>query len=474
MTAEIEKTEIKKGDTFMVPVDKLRDRRNVRTTFHGIENLAVSMGAVGQLHELIVVPDVEEPGCWEIRSGARRFRAVRDFLKWESLRCTYPDLDELHAELAALDVNLQNDPLRDADLDFALKRQKEIYEILYPETTQGSNQWTRAAVDDIPKRFTQQKAEQLGVSETTVKDAIRRAENLSTPLGEMWKKGEIDKTEANVAATLPKPVQDELLQKALAADNPKEVRKILRQGLREEAQKKKQARDEKRLAKLTAQVGDAKLPQTIDLKRLNVKTAVQKLKGQGFQLVHADPDWKYDNNNMNGSANKHYVQDTMNSIAVVLDQAYDCAADDAYLLLWVTFPLLREWFDATYGGEELRWEYKSGGSWHKLGNLGVGFHWRGNAELLLLYTKGNPRPYRDDLSNAFESTRTQHSEKPEEWLRKLIATFSKEGDKVLDLWAGMAPCGRACLLEGRSYVGVELDEARHKEATLLLSQMQQK
>jgi ParB-like chromosome segregation protein Spo0J len=451
----------------------LRDRSNSRSHFDRIKELARSMREVGQLSELLVVPDTQEPGCWDLRSGGRRLRAARDELHWEYLRCMELRLDDLRQELASLDANLENEPFQGVDFDHAIARQKVIYEMLNPETVQGSNQHSRPD-GEMPKRFTQIKAEQLGVSETTIKDAIRRAEGLSDSAKAAYQDGTLDKTEATLASTLPKPVQDELLARAFAAaaESPKEARRILRQGLREEATQKRQVRQEKRLAKLIAATGDIKPPQNIDLRLLTVKKVVEACKGVGFTLVHADPDWKYDNSGLNGAAGNHYVQDHVNEIVVMLDKAYDCAADDSYLLLWVTWPLLQEWFDATHGGEEMRWQYKSGGSWHKTGRLGIGFHWRGDSEALLLYVKGNPRPFKDDTSNAFGSERTQHSEKPEAWLRRLVATFSDKGDKVLDLWAGMAPVARACLLEGRSYVGAEIDEARHKEALLLLSKVQ--
>jgi hypothetical protein len=42
---------------------------------------------------------------------------------------------------------------------------------------------------------------------------------------------------------------------------------------------------------------------------------------------------------------------------------------------------------------------------------------------------------------------------------------------VVDLYAGLAPSARACLIEGRRYLGAEIDPARHAEALARLAQV---
>ena len=44
-----------------------------------------------------------------------------------------------------------------------------------------------------------------------------------------------------------------------------------------------------------------------------------------------------------------------------------------------------------------------------------------------------------------------------------------EGGRVLDLYAGFAPMARACRIEGRQYVGAEIEPARHAEALCRLA-----
>jgi len=196
----------------------------------------------------------------------------------------------------------------------------------------------------------------------------------------------------------------------------------------------------------------------IDLRCCDVAEILTECRGA--RLVMADPPWQYDNAAVQGNAEDEYGLLTMADIGAHLRAAYDSAADDAYLLCWCTWPKLEEWLTA---GHEIGWRYKSGGSWHKTSGLGVGFHWRGDTEPLLLYVKGAPKPL-GCARNGYGSPRQAHSEKPAEWLSALVEAFTEPDDLVLDLYAGLAPMARACLATGRRYLGAEIDPKRHTMA----------
>lgn len=196
----------------------------------------------------------------------------------------------------------------------------------------------------------------------------------------------------------------------------------------------------------------------------------------GARIIHADPPWDYDHRaNCRGDGTVSWLDyRTMRYPAVLahLDTAFDCAADDAYLLLWTTWPHLALWLAAAEG--KMRWRYLSGGAWAKTGGIGVGLHWRGDSEPLLLYGKGKPRPRVRNLRNTYVGPRTRHSVKPEPWLASMFDTFSQPGDLVFDLYAGLGSAARACVSTRRRYVGAELDPARHAEAMRLLAEGIQK
>jgi site-specific DNA-methyltransferase (adenine-specific) len=50
------------------------------------------------------------------------------------------------------------------------------------------------------------------------------------------------------------------------------------------------------------------------------------------------------------------------------------------------------------------------------------------------------------------------TQKPLELLRKILKTYSNEGDTILDCTFGSCSTGKACQLENRKFVGIELDE----------------
>ena len=128
----------------------------------------------------------------------------------------------------------------------------------------------------------------------------------------------------------------------------------------------------------------------------------------------------------------------------------------------------REWFLAE-SSAGIRWRYVTGGSWLKTGRMGIGFHWRGDAEPPLIYVKGKPGRPRCAISSGYQSTRGAHSEKPVPFLRSMLRAWSPDGGTVMDMYAGLAPLARACVDEGRQYVGAEIDPTRRADALALLA-----
>ena len=194
---------------------------------------------------------------------------------------------------------------------------------------------------------------------------------------------------------------------------------------------------------------------------------------QGARFTHADPPWLYRNAGtsgaFNGAAAGVYGCASLADVARDLNAAFDSAAPDSYGACWVTWPILVEEIEACAKGRGklfplLKWRLVSGGSIHKATGIGIGFHWRGDSEPLLLLAKGKPKPYEKNARNAYQGPRARHSEKPEPYLRELVGAFTKPGDLVLDLYAGLAPMRRACLATGRRYIGAEIDPERHAAA----------
>lgn len=201
------------------------------------------------------------------------------------------------------------------------------------------------------------------------------------------------------------------------------------------------------------------IPPGVDLRLCDVAELVRER--PAARLIMADPPWSYVQTETNGAAEDHYALLTDAQIAAHLNGAYDMAAPGARLVVWCTFPKLGEWWAAF---ADSRWRYVTGGAWAKDGGAGIGYHWRGRSEVVLVYTKGAPGRPNEAIPNVHHSYRYAHSEKPVDWLRSVIRAWSSPGDVVVDLYAGLAPVARACVAEGRSYLGAEIDAERRRAA----------
>ena len=203
--------------------------------------------------------------------------------------------------------------------------------------------------------------------------------------------------------------------------------------------------------------------ESIDLRCCGVEEIMRE--ARGARLIVADPPWRYER--LAGGANPEqcgiYAGLSEPEIVDHLDQAFACSAPSSRLAVWYTFPKLAEWSAAGWAGK--RWgEVVSGGAWLKLHQVGVGYHWRGQTEPVALFTRGATGRPSEVLLNGYQSRPEQHSEKPLPWLRAWVRAWTDPGDLVLDLYAGMAPVARAGRLEGRRYLGAEIDPERHAQA----------
>jgi len=208
----------------------------------------------------------------------------------------------------------------------------------------------------------------------------------------------------------------------------------------------------------------------IDLRCCGVDEVLAEVRGA--RLVVADPPWRYAN--QAGAANPEdngiYCGLDNAEIVAHLEASYDCAATNSRLACWYTWPQSAEWRAAGMAGR--RWGTEiSGGVWVKAPHVGVGYHWRGHSEPVALFCRGATGRSREALGNAHVSRPGPHSEKPLDWLRAWVRAWTDPGDLVLDLYAGLAPMARACAIEGRRYVGAEIDPERHRAALDRLAQV---
>lgn len=112
-----------------------------------------------------------------------------------------------------------------------------------------------------------------------------------------------------------------------------------------------------------------------------------------FSIIYADPPWRYEQKNRQGSAELHYP--TMSIEEICSLPVADLAAKDSVLFLWATFPQLPEALKVikawgfSYRSVAFVWIKRNRRSYSWF--YGLGYWTRGNAEICLLAVKGHPK-----------------------------------------------------------------------------------
>ena len=127
-----------------------------------------------------------------------------------------------------------------------------------------------------------------------------------------------------------------------------------------------------------------------------------------FDIIYADPPWRYYVNHLRANPEKHYPTLPLDEILKLEVPT----SENAVLFLWATNPMLE---DALEVMRAWGFNYKTNFAWEK-DKFGTGFYNRGQHELLLIGVKGDVHPPGE--SNRFPSIIKakvrEHSRKPEE------------------------------------------------------------
>lgn len=158
------------------------------------------------------------------------------------------------------------------------------------------------------------------------------------------------------------------------------------------------------------------------------KLIKQLEKENKFNIIYADPPWKYNFAPASSSQiEQHYNTMEIENICNLKIPS----ADNAVLFLWATTPKLKE---ALRVLESWGFEYKTNACWNKQ-TTGMGYWFLGQHELLLVGTKGNFSPPEPEkrVSSVYNEKKTKHSKKPD-YFYKLIEQMFPNG-KYLELFA---------------------------------------
>ena len=164
-----------------------------------------------------------------------------------------------------------------------------------------------------------------------------------------------------------------------------------------------------------------------------------------YQIIYADPPWRYDQKSLQGAAEKHYATMSMEELCGL--PVEQISAKDSLLFLWATFPqlpaalrLISAW-GFKYKTVAFVWLKKNrkADSWF----FGLGFWTRGNAELCLLATRGHPKRKAANIHQFIISPIEAHSKKPDIVRDKIVALagdvprielFARQETPGWDVW----------------------------------------
>lgn len=171
-----------------------------------------------------------------------------------------------------------------------------------------------------------------------------------------------------------------------------------------------------------------------NLKRINKKNDIkkidpQKLEGK-YNVIYADPPWRYNNNStsIRGTADDHYPTMELEEIKKI--PVKDITLENAALFLWTTSSMIIKAFEVI---EAWGFEFKTSMVWVK-NTIGNGFFVRGKHEILLIATKGSFLPMTTDLPESVVFAKKEgHSKKPEVFYEIIEKMYPEQ--KYIELFA---------------------------------------
>lgn len=169
-----------------------------------------------------------------------------------------------------------------------------------------------------------------------------------------------------------------------------------------------------------------------------------------YNVIYADPPWRYEQKGLQGAAENHYPTMSIDDMCAL--PVGNLAAKDCMLFLWTTFPMLPEalkFINAwgfQYKTVAFVWlkQNRKSKSWF----YGLGFWTRGNAEVCLLGKKGKPKRHSASIHQFIISPIEEHSKKPDETRDRIVALmgdvprielFARQKTEGWDVWGNEAP-----------------------------------
>lgn len=245
----------------------------------------------------------------------------------------------------------------------------------------------------------EQAAELLNVSVKSVERASKVQRDGIPELREAVREDRVSVSAAADVAELPKEEQREIVAKG-----EKEILEAAKQIRAQRAE----TRREERIERVAAMANPS-----------------PSLPTQRYPVIYADPPWRYEFAESESRAiENQYPTMTLDDIRAL--KVSELATEDAILFMWATSPKLAEAMSVI---EAWGFTYRSSAVWVKP-QLGMGYYFRQQHELLLVATRGNiPAPAPADRPRSVVTAdRLEHSAKPSDFaeaIERMYPTLPK-------------------------------------------------
>ncbi len=379
---------IEESMTIKVPIDSIKisqDRR--KTNPEKVAELAESIKEIGLLNPITISDN------YDLIAGLYRLEAYK-LLGCAEIEANIVSLDGLLAELAEIDENLIREELHYIDRGNQLKRRKEIYEELYPETKRGATlkQYRNAeSAERCKPSFVADTSAKTNKSQRTIEVELQIAKNTTPEIQEVIKEKDLPKTEALKLARM-EPEKQKAVAEKVASGEATNIR--------------------------TATVA-------INKERAEeLKSNPLKIPSGKFQTIEIDPPWKLNGQEAKSQVLQYPLMD-LRQIKDLGEKINEMADENCHLYLWVINPMLPEAIEVLKSWEKYGFIYKTCITWVKSNGFGTGHYYRGQTEHVLFAVKGKLGTDRNNQPNYFEAPRYKHSEKPEKFY-EIVETMSPE------------------------------------------------
>lgn len=202
--------------------ERMRDLNEDKAT-----ELASSIKEIGLINPITISQNNE------LIAGMHRLKAFQ-MLGYKEIEANVVSLEGLKQELAEIDENLIRSELHYVDRGEHLKRRKEIYELLYPETKPGGDRKSEGAKIkvrnpqlDTPS-FVEDTANKTGKSSRVIHEDIQIARDITPEVKEVIKKIELPKNDALKLARVEKQDQRRVIER-IEKNEAKDIRQALQQ-----------------------------------------------------------------------------------------------------------------------------------------------------------------------------------------------------------------------------------------------------